>query len=96
MNTRVLKILSLVLISLFLLMRFGMNAHASAYKHSPHEHNGKICVLTLISEDDVDDVAILPDTITVQISAPQHICLDDITTPIFKHSIVTPSARGSP
>ena len=60
MKTQIFKYLKLLLISLFLVTRFSALAHASEYGNGPHEHNEKICVLTIAADDDHYEIAILP------------------------------------
>lgn len=54
------SILSIFVITLIMMTRFALVAHAVEYGSGPHKHDGKICTLTLSTEDDDLDIGILP------------------------------------
>lgn len=52
----------------FICARAGSIAHAASYGSAPHNHDGKICVLSVLgSEDDeLDDLALPPAKISLE------------------------------
>ena len=64
MKARILKFAQLLLITVFLLTRFSGLAHAREFGNGPHKHDNKICALVLASEDDPDELGLLPNEIS--------------------------------
>lgn len=96
MKIRIFKFLSLVLITVFLITRVSALAHATKYGNGPHKHNGKTCVLTVISEDDDDGVAIIPAGFSLSIPSLKNYFLRPQDCKLDFVSLVAASVRDPP
>lgn len=96
MKTRIFKYFKLLLISLFLVTRFSALAHASEYGNGPHEHNGKICVLAIATDDDHDEIALLPGGFSLPLISTKSFVSPALdVTPLFSPPVFA-CMRGPP
>jgi len=90
------KFLGFLLVTLFLLAQLSGSAHAVEYGNAPHKHGGKVCVLSLVAEDDVDDVTILPKSLSLPKPPPRDVFARPVTTKFGFIRTVLARARGPP
>ncbi len=65
---------SILLVAFLLMLQLSVSAHALEHSNIPHQHDDKICAISLISEEDeFDDVIILPPSILLTTRPPNSI-----------------------
>jgi len=73
---------ALLVAAFFLCARAGSVAHAANYGSAPHNHDSKVCVFSVLAEEEHDDLALPP--VEISITSP---------TPVFIFS--NPSIHGA-
>lgn len=90
------KFLKILFVTLFLATRFSIGVHAAEFGNGPHEHDQKICAITLSIHDDEIDFVILPTGINVELEAiPRLYIWSDTLEPALVIR-VSSKARGPP
>lgn len=93
---RFLTFAKLLLVTLFLVTRFTAVAHSTEYGNGQHEHNGKLCVVALLAEDDDETIAVLPENVSFSLITPSNFFPYPASfKPVFFTNI-TPSMRDPP
>lgn len=93
---RLYNIQTMLLALLFALGLFSAGVHAAEYGNGPHQHHGKLCVLAVTPEDELDGLAILPtDVFTTFVLNADTIAQPFAVKPISVALIVT-RARDPP
>ena len=82
---------------LFLVARGGVLAHAATYGSTPHKHDGKICIVSILADEEHVDLAMPPDGVELPVRIAVPVCYftqtyADLHTPV----LLTQSARSPP
>lgn len=91
-------IFALLVAVFFLCARAGSIAHAANYGSAPHNHDGKICVLSVLSteDDEQDDLALPPAEISLESAAVVFGVFTDISVSFVQENPINLTARSPP
>lgn len=89
------QLLRVLLITLFIGMRFSVGVHAAEYGNGSHDHDGKTCVVTLVSEDEVDELVLLPSA-NIYTPRPRGVVYQNVRFANVMGIAKTPSRARSP
>ena len=87
---------ALLVATFFLCARAGSVAHAANYGSAPHNHDNKICVFSVLTEEEHDDLALPP----VEFSIIPPTCIFVFMAPsthrVWSEQTIAKTARAPP
>ena len=90
------KHFNILLVALFIILRFSLSAHAVEYGNTSHQHDDKICAISLMPEDEFDDVSTLPPSISLTTKPPGSIFKYQTLTAHNSALPIEANTRGPP
>lgn len=80
----------------FVWARAGSVAHALNYGTAPHNHDSKICVFSVLTDEEQDDLALPPAHITLTIPVYNYSYLRPPVQTVWPVQAITQTARAPP
>ncbi len=91
---------ALLVATFFLCARAGSVAHAANYGSAPHNHDSKVCVFSVLAqeEDDEghDDLALPPAELSIKPSTSKYVFTTPSTHKVWSEQVIARTARAPP
>jgi len=87
--------ISLALALLFLLIQGATLSHAASFGFAPHTHEGVLCTVAILTEDDQDD-KLLPAPVGIAISNLPPAYTPVTQLPLLPYATILAACRGPP
>ncbi|NNC38575.1 MAG: hypothetical protein EX271_06595 [Acidimicrobiales bacterium] len=88
--------LTVLLVGIFLVFQISAATHAASYGDAPHEHEGSICVIATLAEDDQGILPIAPEHIAESVSVECKWQKSFTSAAVVANQSRAPPPRGPP
>lgn len=87
---------ALLVVAFFLCARAGSVAHAANYGSAPHNHDSKICVFSVLVDEENDDLALPPVELAVSLPSPNFLFSGASVHKAWPVQFIAKTARAPP
>ena len=87
---------ALLVATFFICARAGSVAHAANYGSAPHNHDSKICVLSVLVDEEHDDLALPPAELSFTPPARTYVFAKHSAHVVWAEQTIAKTARAPP